>query len=103
MTEAATHDLAAPAPDDSGNRSPFPVMFRGPVDPILAQQTCRLEQDSLGPIEIFIVPIRPGAAGVEREERSSLRALCRPVRALSCSTRSDGRAALAAKVFRAHP
>ena len=67
LTEAATHDPAAPPADDSGRRSPFSVVFRGPVDPVLAQQICRLESDSLGPLEIFIVPIGRADAGVRYE------------------------------------
>ncbi|HEV2773685.1 MAG TPA: hypothetical protein VGV57_12835 [Thermoleophilaceae bacterium] len=67
LTEAALHDPAAPAADDSGTRSPFSVEFRGPVDPILAQQICRLESDSLGPLELFIVPIGRDAAGSRYE------------------------------------
>lgn len=63
LIEATAHDPAAPAADDSGRRSAFSLVFRGPVDPILAQQICRLENDSLGPLEIFIVPIGRDEAG----------------------------------------
>ena len=67
LTEAATHDPAARAADDSGRRSAFSAVFRGPVEPILAQQICRLENDSLGPLEIFIVPIGRDEAGARYE------------------------------------
>jgi hypothetical protein len=67
LTEATLHDQAASAVDDTGKRSPFSVEFRGPVEPILAQQTTRLENASLGPLEIFIVPTGRDEAGTRYE------------------------------------
>jgi hypothetical protein len=52
-----------PAEDESGTRAPFSLLFRGPADPVLPQRIYRLEHESLGPLEIFIVPIARDDAG----------------------------------------
>jgi hypothetical protein len=67
LTEAQTHERDAPARDDAGTRSPFSAVFRGPADPILPQRVYRVEHDSLGPLEIFIVPIGRDASGTAYE------------------------------------
>ncbi len=40
-------------------RTPFSVVFRGPLSPILPQATYRLEHDGLGTLDLFIVPLGP--------------------------------------------
>lgn len=50
-----------PAPD---RRRPFSLIFRGPSAPLLPQRIYRLENASLGALEIFLVPIGPDAAGL---------------------------------------
>jgi hypothetical protein len=67
LADARTHDPDAPAVGESGDRSPFTVTFRGPAEPVLAQQICRLENDTLGPLEIFIVPVGRDAGGTSYE------------------------------------
>jgi hypothetical protein len=56
-----------PATDGSGTRSPFHLIFRGPREPVLAQQTCRLENDRIGALEVFIVPIGRNGDGADYE------------------------------------
>jgi hypothetical protein len=41
----------------SGKRRAFSLLFSGPREPILAQGVYPLEHDSLGTLEIFVVPI----------------------------------------------
>jgi hypothetical protein len=53
-----------PAP---GRRRPFSLIFRGPKAPLLAQRIYRLEHATLGPLEIFLVPLGPDAAGLRYE------------------------------------
>lgn len=48
-------------PDDA--REPFSLLFRGPNDPMLEQMTYHLEHDSLGELDVFLVPIHPDADG----------------------------------------
>lgn len=57
LVEAFTHEDGAAAVDDSGTRSPFTVQFAGPSEPIVAQRIYRIENERLGALEIFIVPI----------------------------------------------
>jgi|HubBroStandDraft_1064217.scaffolds.fasta_scaffold245328_2 hypothetical protein len=49
-------------PGDSragGFRAPFSVEFHGPLSPVLPQCIYRLENERLGPLELFIVPLGP--------------------------------------------
>lgn len=67
LLESRLQDPDAPAQDPSGARAPFTLVFRGPVEPVLPQQIHRLEHPSLGPLEIFIVPIGRNEAGTTYE------------------------------------
>jgi hypothetical protein len=49
------------------DRRPFSLLFRGPVEPLLPQRIYRLEHDTVGPLEIFIVPVARDAAGTHYE------------------------------------
>ena len=40
-------------------REPFSLIFRGPLRPILPQRIYTLENDALGSLEIFLVPLGP--------------------------------------------
>jgi len=67
LVEARTIEPNAPPVDASGHRSPFVLDFRGPADPILPQAIYRLENDSLGALEIFMVPVGRSEAGTDYE------------------------------------
>ncbi len=67
LVQARTIGPDAPAVDESGQRSPFALDLRGPVDPLLPQSIYRLEHDSVGEIEIFIVPVGRTEAGTDYE------------------------------------
>lgn len=57
LTDAETHERDAGPVDASGSRSPFTIHFRGPGQPLLPQRIYRLENEALGTLELFIVPI----------------------------------------------
>jgi hypothetical protein len=40
-------------------RSPFSIVFRGPLEPVLPQRIYDLRHERLGSFELFIVPIGP--------------------------------------------
>ncbi len=44
---------------EPGERAPFSLVFRGPIDALLQQRMYRLEHPAVGPLEIFLVPIGP--------------------------------------------
>jgi hypothetical protein len=44
-------------PREPGGRAPFSLVFRGGPSPPLPQGIYRVENDELGAVEIFIVPI----------------------------------------------
>jgi hypothetical protein len=48
-------------------RTPFSLVFRGPLRPVLPQQIYRLEHAELGALDIFLVPIGPDAQGMRYE------------------------------------
>jgi hypothetical protein len=50
-----------------GRRQAFSLVFRGPGDLILGQGMYRFENDRLGSLEIFIVPLQPDGDGARYE------------------------------------
>lgn len=50
-----------------GERTPFSLEFVGPAEPLLAQQTLRLEHAELGVLELFVVPIARDSGGARYE------------------------------------
>src|SRR3954468_3296257 len=64
LTEVKLQNPDAPAADADGVRAPFSLTFVGPVEPQLPQRIYRLEHESLGPLEIFIVPVASSESGI---------------------------------------
>jgi hypothetical protein len=64
LTEATA---AGDAESRLGERVPFSLVFRGPLDPILPQRIYRFEHDSLGAFDVFIVPIGRDESGMHYE------------------------------------
>ena len=56
-----------PRSGEGAGRSPFSIVFRGPLEPVLPQRIYRLRHDTLGSFELFIVPIGPDEAGMQYE------------------------------------
>jgi hypothetical protein len=48
-------------------RQPFSLVFRGPRDFVLPQRIYAIGQETLGPVEIFLVPIGPDEMGQRYE------------------------------------
>ena len=48
-------------------RAPFSLVFRGPSNLPLAQQTFRLEHSGIGAFDLFLVPLGPDAKGMRYE------------------------------------
>ena len=48
-------------------RAPFSLVFRGPGEPVLAQRIYALDNETLGRLEIFLVPIGPDHEGTRYE------------------------------------
>ena len=46
---------------------PFALLFHGPRETLLPQRSYRLEQEVLGAVEIFLVPLGPDAVGQRYE------------------------------------
>jgi hypothetical protein len=51
----------------ASTREPFSLVFAGPAAPVLPQSIYRLENDDLGALEIFLVPIGRDAGGTRYE------------------------------------
>jgi len=56
LVEANTFSAASPDAEDAGNEK-FSLLFRGPVQQPLEQDTYRFDHSHLGRLAIFIVPI----------------------------------------------
>ena len=48
-------------------RMPFSILFRGPLAPVMPQRIYPLAHESLGNLELFIVPIGPRGGGMVYE------------------------------------
>lgn len=61
--EAELADVSESPPGRPGaSRTPFSVLFHGPLEPVLPQGIYRLEGEHFGSVELFIVPVGPQAA-----------------------------------------
>jgi hypothetical protein len=59
--------LSPRAASPGSRRAPFSLIFRGPLKPVLPQRTYALENEAMGRLEIFLVPIGPDAEGMRYE------------------------------------
>lgn len=48
-------------------REPCSIIFRGPLEPVLPQQIYRIQHDSLGRMDLFLVPVGPDEEGMRYE------------------------------------
>jgi hypothetical protein len=53
--------------DAESRRDPFSIIFRGPLEPVLPQRIYPLENQELGTLDLFIVPIGPDESGMQYE------------------------------------
>ena len=51
----------------AGGRNAFSVRFIGPPRPVLPQAIYRLENEAMGALEIFVVPLGPKDGGMRYE------------------------------------
>ena len=54
-------------PPNPESRCSFALVFRGPLEPVLSQRIYRLESESLGALELFLVPIGPAGDSMQYE------------------------------------
>lgn len=47
-----------------GSRAPFSLLFRGPREPLLPQQTYPMRHQTIGAFALFIVPLGPDQEGL---------------------------------------
>ena len=52
---------------ESHKRQAFSLIFRGPMEPLLTQKTHVLRNETMGNLEIFLVPIGPDEQGMRYE------------------------------------
>jgi hypothetical protein len=55
----AADEERARAAAATGVRTPFSLVFSGPLEPLLPQRIYRLEHERLGTFDLFLVPIGP--------------------------------------------
>lgn len=54
-----------PSQAETGQRTPFSLMFHGPLEFGLPQRMYPLQHPALGVLEIFIVPLGPDGRGMQ--------------------------------------
>ena len=59
--------LGAARPAQSAGRTPFSILFRGPLKPVWPQRIYRLDHESMGSLDLFLVPIGPRDGGMVYE------------------------------------
>jgi len=52
---------------DSARRVPFSLVFVGPAERAVQQQTCQFLHPQLGAFPLFVVPLGPGEEGMRYE------------------------------------
>ena len=57
-----------PADDDPDRRQPFSLVFRGPADGLLRQGIFRVDNETLGTLDLFLVTVGPDKEGNLRHE-----------------------------------
>ena len=55
------------APSHPGKRTPFSLVFRAALEPVLPQRIYELRHDEMGSFELFLVPIGPDEHGMRYE------------------------------------
>ena len=59
--------LSSAAAKPGAPREPFSLVFQGPERPVLPQRIYALDNEAMGRLEIFLVPIESGADGTKYE------------------------------------
>ncbi len=59
VTELVEVRDLVPADDDPDRRPPFSLVFRGPAAAALSQSVFRVENETLGALDLFLVTIGP--------------------------------------------
>lgn len=67
LTLVSVSELGQPPAEDEDRRRPFALLFRGPGQPVLAQRTFQLDNDRLGALALFLVPVGPDGASMQYE------------------------------------
>jgi hypothetical protein len=54
-------------------RTPFSVLFHGPLEPVMPQGIYRVEHEHFGTLDLFLVPVGPNASGESGEAPTAMR------------------------------
>lgn len=67
LTLASVTLMGHPPAEGENRRQAFALLFRGPGQPVLAQRTFQVDNDRLGALELFLVPVGPTGAAMQYE------------------------------------
>ena len=67
LIEVSETGSAPTGGETASKRRPFSIVFRGPMEAHIPQNTYEIEHDKMGTISIFIVPIGPDGEGMRYE------------------------------------
>jgi Domain of unknown function (DUF6916) len=69
LVEVSEHQPGAPGT----HRTPFSLLFHGPLTPVLPQAIYRLEHKEIGGLELFIVPVGPAESATPGQAPAAMR------------------------------
>lgn len=67
LTLLSVSPLGRPPGEDEDRRQPFALLFRGPGQPVLAQHTFQVDNERLGALALFLVPVGPDGSAMQYE------------------------------------
>lgn len=59
--------LGRPPAEGEDRRHAFALLFRGPGEPVLAQRMFQVDNERLGSLDLFLVPVGPDRVGMQYE------------------------------------
>ena len=67
LTLVKVSSLGRPPGEDEDRRQPFALLFRGPGQPVVAQRTFQVDNEKLGALALFLVPVGPDGTAMQYE------------------------------------
>jgi len=67
LTLVKVSPLGRPPGEDEDRRQPFALLFRGPGQPVVAQRTFQVDNEKLGALALFLVPVGPDGTAMQYE------------------------------------
>jgi len=67
LTLVSVSPLGRPPAADEDRRHAFALLFQGPAEPVLAQRMFQVDNERLGSLDLFLVPVGSDREGMQYE------------------------------------